>query len=445
MKVKKQIQKVINGFWKREEGQSLMEIIIALAIGALLIGGASTAIVVVLQSSKTSQINQSATALVQGLMENVKIYSSGNWGNIYNLKKSSSTTYFLNSSTTGFFHIEGKEGVLDGEITSGLVGHWKLDSATGTMAYDFSNNNNLGTLHNDPVHATSSCQLGNCLDFDGSDDYLDTNFIIPNQGSISFWFNPDVDGDYVGQFSILDARDGGRWFTFGYGGNFGEGYLTFSCEDADDADYFAKFDITSYVTSGNWYYVVGTWEIGSPLKLYVDGVLRGSSNSLASFDIDDHGNDLFIGKNRTTYSWSPVGYYDGKIDDVRVYNRVLSADEINYLYDSIMFDRYFYVENVCRTNDFDYELAGVAPCDAGEILDSSTQRITTVVEWPSKSDNSNFSLQEYVTRWKNDIFNQSDWSGGVGGEDAVIDYTNQFSSSTDIDFSDLGEIKIDGF
>ncbi|HMB17617.1 MAG TPA: hypothetical protein VKO61_01765, partial [Candidatus Paceibacterota bacterium] len=56
-----------------------------------------------------------------------------------------------------------------------------------------------------------------------------------------------------------------------------------------------------------------------------------------------------------------------------------------------------------------------------------------------------FSLPEYITRWKNDVFTQSDWSGGEGLDGPVSDYTDSFSSSTGINYSDLGEIKIEGF
>jgi hypothetical protein len=109
-----------------------------------------------------------------------------------------------------------------------------------------------------------------------------------------------------------------------------------------------------------------------------------------------------------------------------------------------MFNRYFYIENVCRTSDANYELAGVAPCDGGEVDDPSTQRITGVVEWSGKDEISNFSLVRYLTRWRNEVFHQTDWSGGSGQEGPVEKSSDRYASSTDIDFSSLGEIKIKG-
>ena len=69
------------------------------------------------------------------------------------------------------------------------------------------------------------------------------------------------------------------------------------------------------------------------MKLYVDGDLKDSSNNLVSFDIDDRMNTLRMGYALTpSYTWPPVGYFDGLLDEVRIYNKALSSAEIQQHY-----------------------------------------------------------------------------------------------------------------
>jgi len=83
---------------------------------------------------------------------------------------------------------------------------------------------------------------------------------------------------------------------------------------------------TSEVVAGEWIYVVGTLN-GTTLNLYFNGVLEGTGTfsgtrgSLTS--------DLAIGRR------SGASYFKGAIDEVRIYNRALSTEEVQDLYDGI--------------------------------------------------------------------------------------------------------------
>jgi prepilin-type N-terminal cleavage/methylation domain len=159
--------------FKNQGGQSLIEVLIGLGVGALLIGGASIAIVFVLRSGPTNQALNTATQLTQDLLNKVQSFAISNWNNFYNLAHSSSSPYFLISSSTGFVAVPGEEGVLDGDIKNGLVGRWGFDEGTGTVTYDESGNGNNGTLINGPTwQSTSSCKVGYCLGFNGSSTYV---------------------------------------------------------------------------------------------------------------------------------------------------------------------------------------------------------------------------------------------------------------------------------
>lgn len=125
--------------------------------------------------------------------------------------------------------------------------------------------------------------------------------------------------------------------------------------------------------------------------------------------------------------------FSGIMDDVRIYNRALSADEIKRMYESGVFSRYFTVENVCRTNDASSTVSGVTPCGSGSLEDPSTQKVSSVVEWIASTGATNLTLVDYITRWKNAIFQQTDWSGGSGDDAIYTEPGSGYSSSTNID------------
>lgn len=102
------------------------------------------------------------------------------------------------------------------------------------------------------------------------------------------------------------------------------------------------------------------------------------------------------------------------------------------------FTRFFSVENVMRDSSGDIVASG------GDD-DPSTQKITVYTRWLSGGDTSEATIVRYVTRWKNFVFQQSDWSGGGGQEGPLTEPNNKFSSSTSIDYSSVpGSIKLQG-
>ena len=79
--------------------------------------------------------------------------------------------------------------------------------------------------------------------------------------------------------------------------------------------------------NGEWHHIAGTYD-GNQLRLYVDGGLVDSEDYLGS--INSTTNPVNIGRN----SQQTTRLYEGAIDDVKIYNRALSAGEILYLADN---------------------------------------------------------------------------------------------------------------
>ncbi len=84
------------------EGQSLIEIVIAVAVGAILVVGAATIVSPVLKSSTEVKNAQTSAALGKELLENVRSFAEGSWHNIDFLATSSANKYWLIASTSPF-------------------------------------------------------------------------------------------------------------------------------------------------------------------------------------------------------------------------------------------------------------------------------------------------------------------------------------------------------
>lgn len=98
-------------------GQSLIEILIAVAIGAVLITAAASIIVPSLRiRTQTTQV-RTGTVLARELLENVRVWSEGDWHNLLNLTTSSAAHYHLNTSSSPFTALSGNESIIVGTST----------------------------------------------------------------------------------------------------------------------------------------------------------------------------------------------------------------------------------------------------------------------------------------------------------------------------------------
>ena len=418
--------------FKNQSGQSLIEVLIGLGVGALLIGGASIAIVFVLRSGPTNQALNTATQLTQDLLNKVQSFAISNWNNFYNLAHSSSSPYFLISSSTGFVAVPGEEGVLDGDIKNGLVGRWGFDEGTGTVTYDESGNGNNGTLINGPTwQSTSSCKVGYCLGFNGSSTYVNMgtstvfHFGANQPFTITLWFLKSGTGGIRPR--LLSKRTGSIWY---------EVYLNDPNGNYIQASVAYNYSSGIYTNIGQvpvnlnqWYFVAFVRDTNAgQVYLYVNGQLQASSaDATVNYPVDDINTPLM-----TSYTTGSI--LNGLEDDIRIYNRALSASEIQQLYNSNIFRKYFYINNVCRNIliTASSSLDGAPPCGGGYFNDPSTQQVVAVTEWDNAGKTSLFSLSNYITHWANFVFDQTDWSGGVNSSGVYSSPSNQYASSSNV-------------
>jgi len=111
----------------------------------------------------------------------------------------------------------------------------------------------------------------------------------------------------------------------------GSGRALFEVRDSSGNDVWATG--TSNLRDGAWHLVTGVLDrTGAQLSIYVDGAPQNSVNASALGDVNDPGSPLEIGRFFRQGWGSPGGYFNGSIDEVQIYNRALSAAEIQGMY-----------------------------------------------------------------------------------------------------------------
>jgi type II secretory pathway pseudopilin PulG len=412
-----------------QSGQSLVEVIVAIGIAAIFLGAGVAAIAPIIRSNLESRTIQFADSLAQDYSNKLQNLAESNWTSLYSLSKGSGN-YMLIASGTQTLVVEGQESSPDGDIVSGLVGHWKFDEAAGMHAYDFSGNGNGGTLINGPTRtASSSCAAGSCLNFNGSNNYLTTinsnNLNFSGSFSISAWVKPSLKKN---QRVVYKWNNKGYWLTLNELGTIGG----------------VEYGATVKQINGNTILADNEWANiafirnanNNDLKLYVNGTEDATPITSDGGDLSNTDN-LFVGIDKFN-----ANAFNGLIDDVRVYNRALSAAEVKQLYSSRVYLRSFTIDNVsrdsCGVGSVSTEATSTCstgPGTTGVADDPSTQKITINVNWSGGgSAGSALSKIQYIARAASAIFNQTDWSGGAGQEGPLTAINNKFASSTGISF-----------
>ena len=215
-------------------------------------------------------------------------------------------------------------------LTSSPFALWKLDETSGSIASDSSGNNNTATLLNSPAWLSgANCMIYGCLSFNGTNqsgtatlNLSDTNVI-----TVAFWLywnayssNDALAMEFTSNFNLAttgfmidpnSSQSGGTQFEAGIRGDAGYNQVLFARPSA-----------------GAWHYYAFVFNKGaaaaSQVTPYVDGVAVPYTKSTSAANSNNFGADSFYFMSRAT----SILFGAGRMDDVRIYKRVLSASEI---------------------------------------------------------------------------------------------------------------------
>ena len=209
-------------------------------------------------------------------------------------------------------------GIGDG----GLVAYWDFDEGSGTTIMDSSGNNNMGTLSG-TSWATGYYQ--SALEFNGSSSYANIPIspsldIGGSAVSISVWLKLDLLPTAIpGTFGPVFDSDQDAYILYLDKAN---AELRFKVKD-NDIDVERPGIPESLLITGNWIHVAGVYN-GDEAMIYLNGEL-----------VDYHIN-IFL-DNLLTGQVPQLGqnggyYYDGSIDELKIYDRALSRSEVRSIY-----------------------------------------------------------------------------------------------------------------
>ncbi len=203
-------------------------------------------------------------------------------------------------------------GAANADITSALVAYYPLDGDV----IDATGNGHDGTIMGDPQFVPG--KFGQAFEFDGVDDYVQVADYIPISGagdrSVTAWIKMINTGGSIVSWGVIQAQ--GKWV------------IKFSSKGQ------IRLEIEGDAIKGNtrladdeWHHVGvsftndGTPELGD-VDLYADGALQNTQQRSLRIDTSPTG-DLEIGRNLKN-----DGYFQGLIDEVKIFNIGLTADEI---------------------------------------------------------------------------------------------------------------------
>ncbi len=208
---------------------------------------------------------------------------------------------------------------LAGNASSDLVIHWALDEGSGNVAHDLSGNGNDGTLNGEPKWAIG--KTGGALQCDGTDDYVEVPRVVQDDFTLMAWIKTDTPGlslgsqGYQGSGLIWSDISGvANDFILAVLGT----KLSFFCGNPD-----LSVNSDRDVVTGEWVHVTATRSAQKgKISIYINGehektLDHANNGPLDALDTIAVGGNVLDSR-----------YYTGLIDEVRIFDHVLSGIEV---------------------------------------------------------------------------------------------------------------------
>lgn len=212
--------------------------------------------------------------------------------------------------------------------TNGLVGYWGFSG----NANDSSGNSHNGTVNGATLTADRFGNANSAYSFNGSSNFIsvpaNVNF-TQNPISYSFWFNKVGSGNPCSGNETFQAVFSTGSFSQSRDVVFGQGVAkSIGIQRSIPSGCANEFMQSTNYTLNTWNHAVVTYE-ANLVKVYLNGVYIGSNP--VTCNVTTANTTCYIGASNPAI-WACIAYFNGKIDDMAIYNRVLSVDEVTTLY-----------------------------------------------------------------------------------------------------------------
>lgn len=213
-------------------------------------------------------------------------------------------------------------------VCSVQYANWHLNETSGTNAIDATGHGYNGTLVNTPTWVAG--KLNNCLNFvSGSSQYVDCGAIASFERtqacSYEFWLNAASSGvqDTIGKYDGAAVR--GTIITL----NGSAFYFLLATSGTN----YLLVQTSKTVANSAWHHIIVTYNgtsLASGVLFYVDGAVDASPSVLSN----NLNGTILNGNNFTIARTRNGGYLTGKIDEIVIYDRVLTSTEVDGRYNS---------------------------------------------------------------------------------------------------------------
>jgi hypothetical protein len=217
--------------------------------------------------------------------------------------------------------------VITGDIwsftTGSLVSLWKLDETSGSIVKDSVGDNN-GTLIGNPRWQPEAGKIGGALMFGGKGTYINigqnSDFDITDQITVSAWIKVNK---FDQEWQAIIAKGDSAWRLQR---DQNKDSLEFACTGLKipSGSPYGNLLGKRSVNDGQWHHVAGVYD-GSKMYLIIDGEVDSSQS--ASGRINTNSQPVYIGNTAEMNA----RFWNGLIDDVRVYNYALTKEEVTAL------------------------------------------------------------------------------------------------------------------
>jgi hypothetical protein len=212
------------------------------------------------------------------------------------------------------------------DLESGLLIYYPFNG-DGT---DHSGNSNDATISGAALTTDLNDAADHAYYFNGTNDYIEFPDLPEYDQfplTFSYWVNFSSLNPGVLGTDVTENIESGVWFSIGVEFDTqGKLALNFGNGGGPNAASRKTFVAGNSIETGSWYHVVGTIESLESISIYINGIkAEGEYTGTAS--------SYFAGDNpgKIGRVWQPNASFNGKIDEFRVYNRVLTQAEIEYL------------------------------------------------------------------------------------------------------------------